>query len=137
MPAEPARIRQIRQETAMPRWMMGCLFVVLGSVAFAVCAVLVMESGTDDTNDEISRERCEREFQLIRERPLESDISVVRACNRAGFRPPPRVNYSRERCEREFRLSLRSPLDADDSVLSDCDRAGLLPFDRLDEFLPR
>ena len=30
----------------MPKWMMGCLFVVLGFVAFAVCAVLVMESGT-------------------------------------------------------------------------------------------
>lgn len=117
----------------MTRWMKlsGSVAVVLGSAAFAVCAV---PSGTDDT---ISRERCEREFQLIRERPQESDISVVRACNRAGFRPQPRVQYSRERCEREFSLSLRRPLDADDSVLADCDRAGLLPFDRLDEFLPQ
>lgn len=120
----------------MTRWvkLSGSVAVVLGSAAFAVCAG---PSGTDDTNDGISRERCEREFQLIRERPQESDISVVRACNRAGFRPQPRVQYSRECCEREFRLSLRSPLDADDSVLADCDRAGLLPFDRLDEFLPQ
>ena len=116
------------------KWIVGATLVFVGTTA---CGGSAPAPTPDEQDDGISRERCEREFQLIRERPLESDISVVRACNRAGFRPQPRVNYSRERCEREFRLSLRSPLDADDSVLSDCDRAGLLPFDRLDEFLPR
>ena len=125
------------------KWIAGATLVFAGTTACGGSAPAPapdeQEEATEDIqeNDRISRERCEREFQLIRERPLESDISVVRACNRAGFRPQPRVNYSRERCEREFRLSFRSPLDADDSVLSDCDRAGLLPFDRLDEFLPR
>ena len=115
----------------MPRWLMVCFVVVLGYLAVSVVVVLVGSGPSDG----ISRESCDRQYQLLHSQPLESDVDVIRACNRAGFRARPRVNYSRERCEREFELSFRSPLEADDSVLADCDRAGLLPYDRLDEFL--